>query len=571
MRASAAPSLTAGRRPRGLSGPAPDAHGAPFGWTAAGCCDRLPALQQRLRGAYAIAVDKPQEQFMDTYQLYIGGEFVDATDGAAKPTVNPFNGEPVAMIPVAGEGNARAAIAAARKAFDEGPWPHMSGEERCEIISTLSAKMKERQKDLARIESVDSGGTIAKTGADAYLAQRQMGYFGEMAKKYNAEPREIEGMSRPGRSYNYTIREPIGVCASIIPWNFPLMMAVWKLGPALATGNTIVLKPATDTPLSAMELARIVDECGFPEGVVNIITGPGGLIGEVMTTSPDVDKVAFTGSTEVGREIMAKASGTLKKVTLECGGKSANIVLHDANWDIAVDGSIFASFYHQGQVCESGTRLLLPADQHDDFVAKLVDRLEGLPMGDPLDPATKVGPVVSQNHMRTVLDYIEKGKAEGATLACGGEQATDGDLAKGAFVKPTVFTDVTNDMTIAQEEIFGPVLCVMKYSSEDEAVAIANDSIFGLGGGVWSEDIDRARAVAGRLRTGTVWINDWHLLSERMPFGGYKQSGIGREFGEEGLNEYTEVKSLHVDDARTRANKPWYDMLVPREEVGAEE
>ncbi len=508
---------------------------------------------------------------MEKYQLYIGGKFRDAEGGASKPTLNSYNGEAIAEIPVASEADARDAIAAARDAFDNGPWPRMSGEERSAIIGALSAKMKERQKDLARLESLDSGGTIAKTGADAYLAQRQMGYFGQMAVNYNQEAREIEGMSRPGRSFNYTIREPIGVCASIIPWNFPLLMAVWKLGPALATGNTIVLKPASDTPLSAMELARIVDECGFPPGVVNIISGPGGKIGEVLTTSPDVDKVAFTGSTEVGKDIMQKAAGTLKKVTLECGGKSANIVLHDANWDIAIDGSIFASFYHQGQVCESGTRLLLPAARHDEFVEKMVAKLNAMPMGDPLDPATKVGPVVSPGHMQTVLDYIEKGKAEGATLACGGERATDGDLAKGSFVKPTVFTNVTNDMTIAQEEIFGPVLCVMKYESEDEAISIANDSIFGLGGGVWSEDIDRARAVAGRMRTGTVWINDWHLLSEQMPFGGYKQSGIGREFGEVGLNEYTEIKALHVDDARTRENKPWYDMLVPQEKTDAAE
>ena len=502
---------------------------------------------------------------MDTYRLYIGGRFVDAEGGATKPTVNPYDGSEIAAVPVASAADARAAVAAARRAFDEGPWPRMSGEERSAIIRSLAARMKERQKDLARIESLDSGGTIAKTGAHAYLAQRQMNYFGEMAKNYNAEPEEIAGMSRPGRSYNFTIREPIGVCASIIPWNFPLMMAVWKLGPALATGNAIVLKPATDTPLSALELARLADECGFPEGVVNIVAGPGGRIGETLTTSADVDKVAFTGSTEVGRDIMSRAAGTLKKVTLECGGKSANIVCHDANWDIAVDGSIFASFYHQGQVCESGTRLLLPASQHDAFVEKMVAKLEALPMGDPLDPATKVGPVVSEKHMRTVLDYIEKGKAEGATLACGGERATDGDLARGCFVKPTVFTNVTNDMTIAREEIFGPVLCVMKYESEDDAVSIANDSIYGLGGGVWSEDLDRARSLAARLRTGTVWINDWHLLSERMPFGGYKQSGIGREFGEEGLNEYTEVKALHVDDAKTRENKPWYDMLVPRD------
>ena len=506
---------------------------------------------------------------METYQLYIDGEFTDAEGGATAPTINPYNGEPVANIPVASVADATRAIAAARTAFDHGQWRSMPGSERGELIGKLSAIMKERSKDLAANESRDSGGTIVKCGADAYLAQRQMAYFGQMAANYNGEAKEIEGMSREGRSYNYTIREPIGVVASIIPWNFPLLMAVWKLGPALATGNTIVLKPASDTPLNALELARIVDEVGFPPGVVNIISGPGGVIGEVLTTSPLVDKVAFTGSTEIGRDIMAKASATLKKVTLECGGKSANIVLRDANWDIAVDGSIFASFYHQGQVCESGTRLLLPKDQHDDFVAEMVRKLDSLPMGDPLDPATKVGPVVSKRQMQSVLDYIEIGKQEGATLACGGERATGGDLAKGCFIKPTVFTGVTNNMRIAREEIFGPVLCVMAYESEDEAIAIANDSIFGLGGGVWSEDIDHAKQIAAGMRTGTVWINDWHLLSERMPFGGYKQSGIGREFGEEGLNEYTEVKSLHVDDTKTRDKKPWYDMLVPREDAGA--
>ena len=505
---------------------------------------------------------------METYKLYIGGDFVDAEGGKTYQTINPCNGEPIANIPLAGVSDARKAIAAARKAFEEGPWPQMSGAERGELIGKVAAIMKERMKELAANEARDSGGTITKCGADAFLSQRQMGYFGQMAATYNREAKEIEGMSRPGRSFNYTVREPIGVCASIIPWNFPLLMAVWKLGPALATGNTIVLKPASDTPLNALELARIFDEVGFPPGTVNIISGPGGVIGEELTTNPDVDKVAFTGSTEIGREIMAKAAATLKKVTLECGGKSANLVLHDANWDIAVDGSIFASFYHQGQVCESGTRLLLPADQHDDFVAEMVRKIEKMPMGDTLDPATKVGPVVSERQMQTVLDYIEIGRKEGATLACGGERATDGDLANGYFIKPTVFTGVTNDMRIAREEIFGPVLCVMKYGDEDEAVKIANDSIFGLGGGVWSEDIDRAKAVAGRMRTGTVWINDWHLLSERMPFGGYKQSGIGREFGEEGLNEYTEVKSLHVDDAKTRDKKPWYDMLVPQEDAG---
>ena len=300
--------------------------------------------------------------------------------------------------------------------------------------------------------------------------------------------------------------------------------------------------------------------------MVNIISGPGGRIGDTLTTHADVDKVAFTGSTEVGREIMAKAAGTLKKVTLECGGKGANIVLDDADWDIAVDGSIWASFYHQGQVCESGTRLLLGKKDHDGFVEQMVEKLGAMRMGDPLDPATQLGPVVSEGHMKTVLGYIEVGRSEGASLACGGGRAQAGDLGKGFFVQPTLFTDVTNDMRIAREEIFGPVLAVLTYDTVDEAVAIANDSIYGLSAGVWSKDIDKAKGIAARLRSGTIWINEWHMLSERAPFGGYKQSGIGREFGEDGLNEYTEIKTLYVDDARTRDNKPWYDMVVARGE-----
>ena len=280
---------------------------------------------------------------------------------------------------------------------------------------------------------------------------------------------------------------------------------------------------------------------------------------------PDGDKVAFTGSTEVGREIMAKAAGTLKKGTLECGGKGANIILEDANREIAIDGSIWASFYHQGQVCESGTRLMLYKNQHDSYVEELVEKLNLMKMGDPLDPTTQVGPVVSLHQMQSVLKYIQIGKEEGAKLVCGGSQATEGDLVKGAFVRPTLFTEVTNNMRIAREEIFGPVLAVLQYDLIDDAVAMANDSIYGLSAGVWSEDIEKAKEVSSKLRSGTIWINEWHMLSERSPFGGYKQSGIGREIGDEGLNEYTELKTLYVDDARTRDKKPWYDMVVARE------
>jgi aldehyde dehydrogenase (NAD+) len=502
---------------------------------------------------------------MDDYKLYIDGQFGDAESGETYKSINPYNGEAIATIPQGSARDADRAIRAARKAFDEGPWPRMSGEERSAIIGRAAAMLKDRMKDYARLESLDSGGTINKTGADAFLASRQLAFFAEQAKRFNGEAEEIPGLQREGRSFNYVIREPIGVCAQIIPWNFPYLMAIWKLGPALATGNTVVLKPASLTPVMALELARVCDEAGFPPGVVNIITGPGGEMGAAMTEHALVDKVAFTGSTEVGRDIMAKAAGTLKKVTLECGGKGANIILDDADWDVAVDGSIWASFYHQGQVCESGTRLMLSKKDHDGFVEQMVEKLNAMKMGDPLDKATQLGPVVSEGQMKSVLDYVGIGKQDGATLMCGGERATGGDLDKGYFVRPTLFANVTNDMRIAREEIFGPVLSVLKYGSEDEAVAMANDSIYGLSGGVWSKDVARARKVAARLRSGTIWINEWHMLSERAPFGGYKQSGVGREFGDEGLGEYCELKTLYIDDAKTRDNKPWYDMVVSRQ------
>lgn len=501
---------------------------------------------------------------MDSYKMYIGGQFVDADSGDRYDTINPFNGEKIASIPYAGVIDVDKAVAAARTAFDSGPWSRMSGEERSDLILKAGAILKERMKDYARLESLDSGGTINKTGADAFLASRQLTFFGEQAKRFNSEPQPIDKLMREGRSFNYTIREPIGVCAQIIPWNFPYMMAIWKLGPALATGNTVVLKPASDTPVMALELAKVFDEVGIPPGVVNIISGPGGVIGEALTTHPDIDKVAFTGSTEVGREIMSKAAGTLKKVTLECGGKGANIVLEDADLDIAVDGSIWASFYHQGQVCESGTRLMLDAKGHDKFVKEMLEKLEAMKIGDPLDPSTQLGPVVSEGQMNSVLRYIEIGKKEGAVLACGGQQETGKGLEKGSFIQPTLFTGVTNNMRIAREEIFGPVLGVMKYNNVEEAIEMANDSIFGLSAGIWSSDIGKAKDIASRLRSGTIWINEWHILSERAPFGGYKQSGIGREFGDVGLNEYTELKALYVDDAKTRDNKPWYDMVVSR-------
>ncbi|HLE31913.1 MAG TPA: aldehyde dehydrogenase family protein [Bacteroidota bacterium] len=499
---------------------------------------------------------------MKRYQLYIDGSFVDSVSGKTFESVNPFNQEVIAVVARAGAEDVRNAVKAARKAFDEGPWPRMSREERSALLKAVSDKINEKTKDLVALEVADSGSTIRKAKEDIYLSARSMNYFSKLATLEMTEP--IEGLGKPGFSQNFLAREPIGVVGAIIPWNFPLKMAIWKLGPALAAGNTVVLKPSELTPCTAMELAAIFHEIGLPRGVVNIVPGFGEDAGEEIVKSPLVDKISFTGSTAVGKKVMALAAGNLKKVTLECGGKSANIVLDDADLDLAVDGAMYAIFYHQGQCCEAGTRLLLPSSLSKAFMEKLLAKTKRLVLGDPANPATDLGPVISRRQQERILEYIEKGKKEGAVLATGGTAPTDTALLKGFFIQPTIFAAVKNSMTIAREEIFGPVLSVIEYQTDEEAIALANDSIYGLGGGVWSKDRERALRVARQLRTGTVWINEWHLISEKAPFGGYKQSGVGREFGIEGLKEYTELKHVHVDELGSREKKPWYDTVVPR-------
>lgn len=499
---------------------------------------------------------------MKHYQLYIDGQFVDSVSGQTYESINPFNQEVVARVARASTEDARRAIAAARKAFDEGPWPLMPREERAAMLKAISDKINERSKELAELECADSGSTIRKAKEDIHLSARNMYYFSKLAALDLTE--NVEGLSKPGFSQNMVVREPIGVVGAIIPWNFPLKMAIWKLGPALAAGNTVVLKPSELTPVTAMELAKIIHEIGFPPGVVNVIPGPGAEVGEELVKNPMVDKISLTGSTAVGRRVMALAAEHLKKVTLECGGKSANIVLDDADMDLAADGAMYAMFYHQGQCCEAGTRLFLPERIHDEFVHRLIEKTRKLTLGNPADPATDIGPSISRRQQEIVLRYIERGKQEGARLAIGGKAPTEPELAKGFFVEPTIFTGVENRMTIAQEEIFGPVLSVIRYRTEQEAIAMANDSMYGLAAGVWSKDRERALGVARRLRAGTVWINEWHLISEKAPFGGYKQSGIGREFGIDGLKEYTEAKHLHIDELGTRSKKPWYDTVVPK-------
>ena len=481
----------------------------------------------------------PAVQKIAPGRLYIGGQWVDALAGGTFPTINPATEETLTR---AAEGRAedidRAAVAA-RKAFEEGPWAKLSGSDRGRILWKIGDLLEARVAEVAEIETLDSGKTITESlRVDVPMAADCFRYFAGWASK-------IEGETVPVRApfFNYTLREPLGVVGQIIPWNFPILLAAWKVAPALAAGNTIVLKPAEQTPLSALRLAQIAEEAGLPPGVLNVVTGFGPTAGGALVDHPGVDKIAFTGSTSVGQEIMRRASGTLKRLTLELGGKSPNIVFADADLDAAVRGAGNAIFYNKGEVCTAGSRLFVEDALHDTFLDKLSAFTAKLPQGDPLDPKTRLGPQVSEAQMARVLSFVDKGKGEGARLVLGGERAP----GKGYFVRPTIFDGVRNDMTIAREEIFGPVLSVLRFREIDEVVRLANDTPYGLAAAVWTKDIKKAHRAARLLRAGTVWINSYGLYDSAMPFGGYKMSGFGRELGHHGLMEYTQTKSVWVD------------------------
>jgi aldehyde dehydrogenase (NAD+) len=499
---------------------------------------------------------------MNHYQFLIDGRLVDSASGERFTTVDPASGQPLATVAAAGQADVDAAVASARRAFEG--WSATSPGERAVIVMDLADRMQAAIVRLGFLEMNDSGGLLSRTTTDVFQGARFMRTMARYAAHDFPWEESIPGKSPffPGRSV--LRREPIGVCAAIVPWNFPLLMACWKIAMALVTGNTLVLKPSPETPLSTLELAKIIATSRVPAGVINVIAGPGRAVGEMLVRHPQVDRVAFTGSTPVGKEILKNGADTLKRVSLELGGKSANIVLRDADLDLAVDGAVWAAFLHAGQVCESGTRLLLPDTLHDAFVERLVARVRSLSVGHPLDPRTRVGPVINAAQRDRIERYVAAGKSEGARLVCGGERPVVPGFEGGFYAQPAVFVDVDPKMTIAREEIFGPVLSVMRYHDEDEAVAIANDTEFGLAGGVWSRDLERARSIANRMRTGTVWINDWHFFHDLAPFGGYKQSGIGREMGHLGLAEYTEVKHVHVGVEGNPDAKGGHRMLVNR-------
>ena len=499
----------------------------------------------------------------DSYQLVIDGKLNSAVSGETFQSIDPSTGEPFANVARAAADDARLAAEAARRAFDEGPWPKMRGRERAQYLLKVADLVKRNGKELARLEARDSGATIRKANnADIGMVISTFRVFAEMAARENDEEALPRNPSPP--SQNYIRREPMGVCAAITPWNFPIQMAAWKIAPAIAAGNTVVLKPASYTSLTSLELGRLCVEAGIPEGVVNVVSGPGAAAGEELVASPLVDKVAFTGSTEVGRRIMQLASSNIKKCTLELGGKSPSIVLDDVDVDYVVDGALWGVFFHNGQVCSAGTRLFVQRALHDDVLAQLAKRAESLKVGPAMDPASDLGPIVSRTQLEAVERYVEIGQREGADVVTGGDRAVVEGHDGGFYFRPTVFGGVDNSMRIAQEEIFGPVLAVIPFEDDAEAVRLANQSIYGLAGAVWCRDIARAVKVAEQLRTGTVWINDYHMVNPRYPFGGYKQSGLGREHGELGFNEYREVKHIHIDQTGSRERHAWWDMILPK-------
>ena len=481
---------------------------------------------------------KPLATYNGPTQLLIDGQWREAVSGKRFDTLNPATGEVITSVAEADKADVDLAVKAARKAFEEGPWSKMTATDRGRVLSKLADLIMEHRDDLAELETMDNGKPISDSrNIDVPLVADCIEYYAGWANKVHGETIPV-----PGPFLNYTLREPIGVVGQIVAWNFPMLLAAWKLGPALATGNTVVLKPAEQTPLSALRLGELCLEAGIPPCVVNVLPGFGPTAGSALVTHPDVDKIAFTGEYITGQTIMREAAGTLKRISFELGGKSPNIVFADADLDAAVAGSLMGIFWNQGEVCCAGSRLFLQESVYDQFMDKLVGQAGKMKVGDPMDPSTQIGALISEDHLNKVLRYINIGKAEGATLRTGGDQPTK----RGYFVNPTIFDGVNDSMKIAREEIFGPVLSVIRFKDMDEVVPRANNTFYGLAAAVWTRDVGKAHAMARKLKAGTVWVNTYNVISSLSPFGGYKMSGFGRELGVHALESYTQVKSVWV-------------------------
>ncbi|MEU6348559.1 aldehyde dehydrogenase family protein [Streptomyces sp. NPDC047072] len=472
-------------------------------------------------------------------RLFIGGRWREAADGARTEVVDPSRGAVVTTVAEAGAADVDAAVRAAREAFDDGAWSGLSGRERGRILHRIAQLIRENADGIAWLESLDVGKPISLCQAvDVTNAANDYEHFGSLAYALDGAVRDT-----PMNALAYTRREPIGVVAAITPFNFPLILAGSKIGPALAAGNTVVHKPADETPLSALYMARLFQQAGVPDGVVNVVTGAGPVAGEALLRHRGVDKVAFTGSTAIGRHVASTAGESLKPVTMELGGNAANIVFEDADLEKAVGAIIKAFVFNTGQFCMGGPRLLVARPVHNTLLGILADAVPGVPVGDPRDPGTVVGPMAGEKHLKKVEEYVDLARKEGGRIVCGGERL---DLDGGFYYKPTVIADLSNDSRVVQEEIFGPVLTVQPFDSEDEAIELANSTPYGLASGVQTTNLARAHRIADRLQAGIVWVNDWAMLDPNVPFGGVKDSGFGREYGPEALAAYTKVKSVVV-------------------------
>lgn len=471
---------------------------------------------------------------------YIDGEWTKAVSNKTREIINPFNQEVIAVTAEGDSVDAQKAIAAARNAFDHGSWPQTPATERGRIVGRIAELIERDNEELAKLESLDTGKTVEESRGDMEDIAGVFRYYAELADKDGGE---IIDSPIPN-SVSKVVKEPVGVCGQITPWNYPLLQASWKLAPALVAGNTLVIKPSEITPLTHVKVFELIEEAGVPAGAANLILGAGSTAGAELSANTDVDLISFTGGIQTGKKIMQAASVNVKKLALELGGKNPNVIFADADFDTAVDQALNAVFFHAGQICSAGTRVIVEERIHDDFVQALTERVKAIRIGNGFDETTQMGPLISQEHLDKVINYVETGIQEGATVAVGGKRPDDPELQDGFFYLPTVLTNCTTDMEVIQQEGFGPIITVETFTTEEEAIKLANDSIYGLSGGVWTNDIAKAERCVNKMRMGTVWINDVNLYFPQAPWGGFKQSGIGRELGKTGLEEYQETKHV---------------------------